>query len=341
MAGSDAREATQISKSLLQALLVEEFCPSNEMERLENEFWNHKMIGANHVGIKRYMAGLALRLRGMLRINERKSMDELAKVGGSGRDVKKVKGGTNFVAAAPSREGYAGSQPWCAKCHTHHHEKANCKIFLIIKALLIRDHVTQKDTEQYMEDELEELMCTRFILLTVGLQKKCLSQVEPRILTIWESATLGWRRNDRGGGNQVRGRVYNASMNAAEAAKDSVRIMKKTRSPRVLSSIIFFVRLHSVIPTGHLVLAGFIMFLLIVGLISTDHYMFLLMAYCSCWFHMDSCWYVVPTGKVKVPAGRYVVPTGKDNVIVSTRRLEDLSRDGPSSGIRAWLETLC
>ncbi|GJV08255.1 putative ribonuclease H-like domain-containing protein [Tanacetum coccineum] len=66
--------------------------------------------------------------------------------------------------------------------------------------------------------------------------------------------------------------------------------------------------------------------------------------------------YVVPTGRVKVPAGRYVVPTGKDNVIVSTglgpkvipadrkifvtvlynlNRLEDLSRAGPSSGIRA------
>ncbi|GJR97698.1 reverse transcriptase domain-containing protein [Tanacetum coccineum] len=28
--------------------LVEEFCPSNEMEKLENEFWNHKMVGANH-----------------------------------------------------------------------------------------------------------------------------------------------------------------------------------------------------------------------------------------------------------------------------------------------------
>ncbi|GJT22981.1 putative reverse transcriptase domain-containing protein [Tanacetum coccineum] len=31
-----------------KALLVEEFCLSNEMERLENEFWNHKMVGANH-----------------------------------------------------------------------------------------------------------------------------------------------------------------------------------------------------------------------------------------------------------------------------------------------------
>ncbi|GKF45263.1 putative reverse transcriptase domain-containing protein, partial [Tanacetum coccineum] len=36
---------------------------------------------------------------------------------------------------------------------------------------------------------------------------------------------LGWRRNDRGGRNQVRGRAYNASMNAAEAAKDLSVVM--------------------------------------------------------------------------------------------------------------------
>ncbi|GKB83943.1 hypothetical protein Tco_0950838 [Tanacetum coccineum] len=72
--------------------------------------------------------------------------------------------------------------------------------------------------------------------------------------------------------------------------------------------------------------------------------------------------YVVPTGRVKVLAGRYVVPTGKDNVIVSagrskvipagrtilvleviilislaSLRLEDLSRAGPTSGIRACI----
>ncbi|GJS21853.1 hypothetical protein Tco_0450485 [Tanacetum coccineum] len=33
-----------------KALLVEEFCPSNEIEKLESEFWNHKMVGANHAG---------------------------------------------------------------------------------------------------------------------------------------------------------------------------------------------------------------------------------------------------------------------------------------------------
>ncbi|GKD26611.1 reverse transcriptase domain-containing protein [Tanacetum coccineum] len=33
-----------------KALLVEEFYPSNEIEKLESEFWNHKMVGANHAG---------------------------------------------------------------------------------------------------------------------------------------------------------------------------------------------------------------------------------------------------------------------------------------------------
>ncbi|GJT34084.1 putative reverse transcriptase domain-containing protein [Tanacetum coccineum] len=75
-----------------KALLVEEFCPSNEMEKLETEFWNHKMVGANHAGytdrfyelaklvphlvtpessrIKRYIAGLAPEIRGMLKATQ-------------------------------------------------------------------------------------------------------------------------------------------------------------------------------------------------------------------------------------------------------------------------------
>ncbi|GJX20578.1 reverse transcriptase domain-containing protein [Tanacetum coccineum] len=75
-----------------KALLVEEFCPSNEMEKLETWFRNHKMVGANHAGytdrfhklaklalhlvtpessrIKRYIDGLALEIRGMLRATQ-------------------------------------------------------------------------------------------------------------------------------------------------------------------------------------------------------------------------------------------------------------------------------
>ncbi|GJZ03205.1 putative reverse transcriptase domain-containing protein [Tanacetum coccineum] len=77
--------------------LVEHSSPSkrnesNEMEKLENEFWNHKMVGANHAAytdrfhelaklvpylvtpessrIKRYLAGLAPEIRGMLRATQ-------------------------------------------------------------------------------------------------------------------------------------------------------------------------------------------------------------------------------------------------------------------------------
>ncbi|GJT41452.1 putative reverse transcriptase domain-containing protein [Tanacetum coccineum] len=75
-----------------KALLVEEFCPSNEMEKLESEFWNHTMVGANHAGytdrfhelaklvphlvtpeskrIGRYINGLAPQIRGMLRATQ-------------------------------------------------------------------------------------------------------------------------------------------------------------------------------------------------------------------------------------------------------------------------------
>ncbi|GKE95636.1 reverse transcriptase domain-containing protein [Tanacetum coccineum] len=75
-----------------KALLVEEFCPSNEMEKLESEFWNHTMVGANHTGytnrfhelaklvpylvtpemkrIRRYISGLAPQISRILRVTQ-------------------------------------------------------------------------------------------------------------------------------------------------------------------------------------------------------------------------------------------------------------------------------
>ncbi|GKB40371.1 putative reverse transcriptase domain-containing protein, partial [Tanacetum coccineum] len=268
--------ANAMSWNDFTALLVEEFCPSNEMERLENKFWNHKMIRANHAGytdrfhelaklvphlvtpefarIKRYMAGLALEIRGMLKATQpatiqsailkagiltneavsngtltkgsekRKSMDEPAKVGGSGRDVKKAKGGTNFVAAAPSRDGYAGSQPWCAKCRTHHHDKANCRVCFNCQR------------PSYFARDCRSPTIPAALVNAVDArpnQRACYECGDPNHLRnvypklnresgqSGNQLALGWHRNDRSGGNQVRGRTYNESMNVVEAAKDS------------------------------------------------------------------------------------------------------------------------
>ncbi|GKD13173.1 hypothetical protein Tco_1197580 [Tanacetum coccineum] len=114
---------------------------NNEMEKLETEFWNHKMVGSNHAGytdrfnelaklvphlvthessrIKRYIAGLAPKIRVM---KKRKGVEETSKQGGWGNDNKRVKVSKGFVAATPHRNGYARSHPKCAKCWTHHPE---------------------------------------------------------------------------------------------------------------------------------------------------------------------------------------------------------------------------
>ncbi|GKF07333.1 reverse transcriptase domain-containing protein [Tanacetum coccineum] len=75
-----------------KALLVEEFYPSNDMKKLETEFWNHAMIRSNHAtytdrfhelaklvphfvtleskGIKRYIHGLVPQIYGMIQATQ-------------------------------------------------------------------------------------------------------------------------------------------------------------------------------------------------------------------------------------------------------------------------------
>ncbi|GKB53128.1 putative reverse transcriptase domain-containing protein [Tanacetum coccineum] len=163
-----------------KALLVEEFCPSNEMEKLESEFWNHKMVGANHAGytdrfhelaklvphlvtpessrIKRYIAGLAPEIRGMLRATQpttiqsvilragiltdeavscgtltkgnekRKGTEESSKHGSRRNDDKRAKVSKGFIAATPHRNGFLGPHSKCAKCWTYHPEGGPCQV---------------------------------------------------------------------------------------------------------------------------------------------------------------------------------------------------------------------
>ncbi|GKA63182.1 putative reverse transcriptase domain-containing protein [Tanacetum coccineum] len=126
-----------------KVLLVEEFCPSKEMEKLENEFWNHKM---------------ALEIRGMLRATQptiihseilragilideavicgtltkgnekRKGVEETSKPGGSWKDNKKAKVGTGFVVIAPLRNKFVSPYPKCAKCYSYHSENGPCRL---------------------------------------------------------------------------------------------------------------------------------------------------------------------------------------------------------------------
>ncbi|GKD15818.1 reverse transcriptase domain-containing protein [Tanacetum coccineum] len=121
-----------------KALLVEEFFLSNEIEKLENEFWNHKMVGANHAAytdrfhelaklvphlvtpessrIKRagILTDKAVSCGTLTNGNEkRKGVEETSKPGGSWKDNKKAK-------VTPPRNEFVGSSPKYAKCYSYH-----------------------------------------------------------------------------------------------------------------------------------------------------------------------------------------------------------------------------
>nr|GFA76479.1 reverse transcriptase domain-containing protein [Tanacetum cinerariifolium] len=136
-----------------KALLVKEFCPSNEMEKLESEFWNHKMVGANHAGytdqfhelaklvpylvtpessrIKRdgILTDEAVNCGTLTKGNEkRKGVEESSKQGGRRNDNKRAKVSKGFVELTTYRNEYVGSLPKCAKCLAHHPKYRPCLV---------------------------------------------------------------------------------------------------------------------------------------------------------------------------------------------------------------------
>ncbi|GJU99432.1 putative reverse transcriptase domain-containing protein [Tanacetum coccineum] len=125
--------------------------PSNEMEKLESEFWNHKMVGANHAAytdrfhelaklvphlvtpessrIKRILLTEAVSCGTLTKgSDKRKGVEESGKTGGSWKDNKKAKTGTGFVATAPTRNEAVSSNPKCSKCFTHHPVNGFCRL---------------------------------------------------------------------------------------------------------------------------------------------------------------------------------------------------------------------
>ncbi|GJZ21755.1 putative reverse transcriptase domain-containing protein, partial [Tanacetum coccineum] len=96
------REATiGLSWADFKALLVEKFCPSNEIENCG------KLTKGNE---------------------KRKGVEETSKPGGSWKDNKKAKVGTGFVAIAPSRNEFVGPYPKCPKCYSFHPENGPCRL---------------------------------------------------------------------------------------------------------------------------------------------------------------------------------------------------------------------
>ncbi|GJV50783.1 putative reverse transcriptase domain-containing protein [Tanacetum coccineum] len=258
------------------ALLVEEFCPSNEMEKLENEFWNHKMVGANHAAytdrfhelaklvphlvtpessrIKRYIAGLAPEIRGMLRATQpttiqnailragiltdeavscgtltkgndkRKVVEESSKSGGSWKDNKKAKVGTGFVATTPPRNVFASLNPKCSRCNTHHPANGPYNVCFNYQK---PGHISRNCWAPIRQVTLvnavrignnprvcHECGSPDYFRNTCPKLNRAPGQAGNQL-------ALEANRNNHSNGNQLRGRAFNVNVNAMEAVHDA------------------------------------------------------------------------------------------------------------------------
>ncbi|GKD40936.1 putative reverse transcriptase domain-containing protein [Tanacetum coccineum] len=210
----------------IKALSVEEFCPSNEVERLENEFWNHKMVGANHAAytyrfhelaklvphlvtpesarIKRYVAGLAPEIRGMLKVTQPTTIHNAILRDGILID-EAISCGT--LSKSNEKRKAGGECRLCFNCQRPGHFARECRAPFKRAALVNEVRVGNNRKVCYECGSLDQF------------QYHC-----PRLYRAPGQAgnplALEGNRNNRNNGNQTRGRAYNVNVNAAEASRD-------------------------------------------------------------------------------------------------------------------------
>ncbi|GKF74913.1 hypothetical protein Tco_0224357, partial [Tanacetum coccineum] len=110
-----------------KSLTREEFCPSNEMQKLETDLWNHAMVRAIHAAytnrfhelarlvpylvtlksksIERYVYGLALQIHGMVVATELKTIQKAVQIASTLTDEALMNGS---IKKNPEKRGNRG-----------------------------------------------------------------------------------------------------------------------------------------------------------------------------------------------------------------------------------------
>ncbi|GKA80066.1 reverse transcriptase domain-containing protein, partial [Tanacetum coccineum] len=115
-------------------MMIQEFCPSHEMQKLESELWNHAMVRAGHAAytdrfhelarlvlhlvtpksrmIERYVYDLALQIRGMVEAMELKTIQKAVQISSALTDeavrngsIKKVEKRGNVGETSKDKNG--------------------------------------------------------------------------------------------------------------------------------------------------------------------------------------------------------------------------------------------
>ncbi|GKC51123.1 putative reverse transcriptase domain-containing protein [Tanacetum coccineum] len=126
--------AVSMSWNDFKCMMIQEFCPSHEMQKLESELWNHAMVGVGHAAytdrfhelarlvpylvthesrmIDKYVYGIAPQICEMVAATEPKTMQKAVQISGAltdkavrNRSIKKVEKRGNVGEPSKDRSG--------------------------------------------------------------------------------------------------------------------------------------------------------------------------------------------------------------------------------------------
>ncbi|GJV34688.1 reverse transcriptase domain-containing protein [Tanacetum coccineum] len=203
-----------------KALMKEGYSPEHELEKLELELWNHKMVGGNHAAytdrfhelarlvphmvtpessrIKRYIAGLAPEIRGMVKAVQPATI-QVAVTRASILTEEAISCGTLVKENDKRKAGDQGSK-------SPGHFAKYCREPKYVAPLnAVKGNQNQRVCYECGSPDHIKPTCPKL--------NRAPGQSGNQL-------AIEGNRNNRGGGNQVRGKAYNANMNANEAVQD-------------------------------------------------------------------------------------------------------------------------
>ncbi|GJX58155.1 reverse transcriptase domain-containing protein [Tanacetum coccineum] len=117
-------------------MMIDEFCPSHEMQKLETELWNHAMVGAGHAAytdrfheLARFrVTDEAVRNGSIKKVEKRGNVGEPSKDKNGRDDNKRTRTENAFTTTAnPVGRENTGVWPKCGTCNSYHAPEGPCR----------------------------------------------------------------------------------------------------------------------------------------------------------------------------------------------------------------------
>ncbi|GJX05861.1 putative reverse transcriptase domain-containing protein [Tanacetum coccineum] len=139
--------AVSMSWNDFKFMMIQEFCPSHEMKKLESELWNHTMVGVGHaaytdrfhdlarlvphlkaVQISGSLTDEAMRNGSIKKVEKRGNMGEPSKDMSGRDDNKRTRTGNIFATTVnPLGRDNTGTWPKCTTCNSYHVPGGTCR----------------------------------------------------------------------------------------------------------------------------------------------------------------------------------------------------------------------